>query len=118
MSTTLSSPTLQNLVTDTRVQLNQLDPNNSFWRDDELTGYLNDAIRRYFVECVHVNEGYFTIQTGGVVPDLNIIANVETITLPSDCFEVKNVWKKLKPAQNRMVFDPTLLRNNGPRFRS
>lgn len=92
---TLSSPNLQSLLTEVRIQLNTPDPNNSLWRDDELSGYLNDAVRRYFVECVQANEGYFTVQTGGSIPDLNISANVETIALPSDCFDLKNVWKKV-----------------------
>ena len=87
---TLSSPTLQNLLTEVRVQLNQQDPTNSFWRDDELGGYLNDAVRRYFVEAVMNNEGYFTATS-----DLNIAANTETVALPTDCFEIKNLWKKV-----------------------
>lgn len=87
---TLSSPTLQNLLTEVRIQLNQQDPTNSFWRDDELGGYLNDAIRRYFVEAVMVNEGYFT-----TTADLNIAAATETVALPSDCFEIKSLWKKV-----------------------
>lgn len=87
---TLTSPVLQTLLTAVRSNLNQPDPNNSFWRDDELTMYLNDAILRYFQECVLNNEGYFTTQT-----DLNIVANQETVPLPTDCFTVKNLWKKV-----------------------
>jgi len=87
---TLSSPTLQNLISDIRIQLNQRDPNNTTWRDDEIGLYLNDGIKRYFVELVQADEGYFTTQV-----DLNIVANVETIALPSDCFQVKNLWKKV-----------------------
>lgn len=86
----LTSPVLQQLLKSTRTQLNQQDPTNSFWSDSELTEYLNDAVSRFFVECANVNEGHFTTQT-----DLNIVANTATIALPTDCFEVKNVWKKM-----------------------
>ncbi len=87
---TLASPSLQNLITDVRVQLNSQDPTNSFWSDPEISGYLGDAIRRYFVMAVMDNEGYFTTQT-----DLNVVAATETIALPSDFFQIKNVWKKV-----------------------
>lgn len=92
---TLTQPTLQNLLTDTRTMLRQRDPTNSTWLDDELTSYLNEAIRLYFLEAVMANEGYFTVQTGGSIPDLNIVSGVETVALPIDCFEIKNVWKRV-----------------------
>src|SRR5271154_3824862 len=93
---TLTSPTLQNLLTDVRTMLRQRNPANSTWLDDELTSYLNEGINQYFLECVSVNEGYFTTQTGTTAnPDLTITNNVETVALPSDCFEIKNVWKKV-----------------------
>lgn len=101
---TLTQPTLQNLLTGVRTMLGQRDPLNSYWKDDELTDYINEAVRIYFLECVLANEGYFTTQT-----DLNIVANTETIALPTDCFEVKNVWKKVTngyivlPYRNSMV---------------
>lgn len=85
---TLISPSLQNLVSEVRILLNQKDPLNSFWTEAELTNYLNEAVRLYFLECVSKNEGYFTTKT-----DLNIVANTETVALPTDCFEVKNLWK-------------------------
>lgn len=86
----LASPTLQNLLTNVRTLLNQKDPLNSFWSDYELTQYLNEGVRIYFAECAVHNEGYFTTQS-----DLNIVANSETVALPTDCFQVKNVWKKV-----------------------
>ncbi len=92
---TLSSPTLQQLVTDVRILLNQTDPLNTFWTDGELTSYLNEAVRLYFAEAVLNNEGYFTVQTGTSIPDLDIVSGVETVALPTDCFEVKNVWKQI-----------------------
>lgn len=87
---TLSAPTLQNLITDTRSFLNQKDPLNSFWTDQELTSYLNEAVRMYFGEVLLNNEGYFTTTS-----DLNIVANTETVALPTDCFKVKNLFKKV-----------------------
>lgn len=93
---TLSSPTLQNLLTDVRTVLRQRNSANSTWLDDELTSYLNEAIRLFFLECTSVNEGYFTTQTGTMSnPDLDIATGVETVALPSDCFQIKNVWKKV-----------------------
>lgn len=85
---TLSSPTLQNLITSVRFRLKQRDPNNSTWTNAELTEYLNTAIEIYFQECIEANEGYFTTQT-----DLNIVANSETVALPVDCYQVKNLYK-------------------------
>lgn len=87
---TLSAPTLQQLLNSVRTMLNQPKESNSFWKDVELTEYLNEAVRLYFLECVQANEGYFTTTT-----DLNIVANTETIALPTDCFQVKNLWKKV-----------------------
>lgn len=92
---TLTAPTLQNLLTDVRTMLRQRDATNSTWLDDELTSYINEAVRLYFLEAVMANEGYFTVQTGTTLPDLDIVTNVETIALPIDCFEVKNVWKSV-----------------------
>lgn len=93
---TLSTPTLQNLLTDVRTMLRQRSGSNTTWLDDELTNYINEGIRLYFLECVAVNEGYFTTQTGTVSnPDLDLVNNVETVALPLDCFEIKNVWKKV-----------------------
>lgn len=85
---TLSSPTAQNLLSAVRNLLNQPDRNNSFWSDEELMAYLNEAIRMYFLEVVMNNEGAFTTTT-----DLNIAANTETVAMPSDFFQIKNLWK-------------------------
>lgn len=87
---TLSAPTLQNLLTNVRSLLNQPDSNNSFWRDTELTEWLNEGVRLYFSEVVQMNEGQFNAQT-----DLNITTDTETVALPSDCFQVKNLYKKV-----------------------
>lgn len=86
----LSSPTLQNLITETRIILNQRDPDNSLWKDDELTNYLNEGVRIYFTEAQAVNEGYFTVQV-----DIDITNNSETVPLPVDCFKVRALYKKV-----------------------
>ncbi len=87
---TLATPTAQDLITDVRMMLGQRDPRNSNWQDDELLSYLNEGARMYFAEAASANEGYFTTTT-----DLNITANTETISLPTDHFQTKNVWKKV-----------------------
>jgi hypothetical protein len=70
--------------------LKQKDPTNSFWSEVELISYVNEAIRLYFLECTINNEGYFTTTT-----DLAIVSGSETVALPTDCFEVKNLWKSV-----------------------
>ena len=99
----LSSPTLQTLLEEVRIQLNSPDPLNSFWADPEITGYLNDGVRRYFTEAVRNNEGYFTVTT-----TLNITSGVETVALPSDFFEAKNVWKKITNGYVSLQYNNTL----------
>jgi len=110
---TLTSPSLQNLLTHIRRILNQPDPQNSFWKDDELTEYINEAIRVYFMEVLQINEGYFT-----TTADLNITANSETVALPSDCFQVRTVWKKVSNGYEvlpfRNVTDESYSTQGGP----
>ncbi len=96
---TLASPTLQSLLTNVRTLLNQLDPQNSFWKDDELTTYLNDAVRIYFLEVLHSREGYFT-----TTADLNIVSGTEAVSLPADCFQVRTLWKKVTNGYSPLVF--------------
>lgn len=87
---TLTSPTLSKLITNVRNLLNQPNPSNSFWTDLELTEYINEGIRMYFGELVTKNEGYFTAQT-----DLNIVADTETVALPTDCYQIRALYKKV-----------------------
>jgi len=87
---TLSSPTLQALITSVRSLLNQPDRNNSFWSDEEITSYVNEGIRIHFQEVLNNNEGYFTAAT-----DLNLVTDTETVALPSDCFQVRSLYKKV-----------------------
>lgn len=87
---TLASPTLQNLITNVRSLLNQPDSNNSFWRDTELTEWINEGVRLYFAEVILMNEGHFVTQV-----DLNIVTDTETVALPTDCFQVRALYKKI-----------------------
>jgi hypothetical protein len=87
---TLTSPSLGKLLTNVRNFLNQPNANNSFWSDAELSDYLNKAVSRYFVEIAHSDEGRFITKTS-----LNIVADTETVALPTDCFIVKAVRRKV-----------------------
>lgn len=86
----LSSPTADELIVEARNMLNQPDSTNSVWSDEELLVYLNEAIRRYFSEVVQKAEGQFTTED-----DLNLVAGVSAVNLPSDCFSVKVVNRKV-----------------------
>ncbi len=100
----LSAPTLDDLITDVRNMLNQPDPNNSFWTDQELSSYLNEACRRYFTDVIMNMEGQFEVQA-----DLDIVDGVETVALPADCFKIKAVYRKVSngyeilPYQNNLT---------------
>lgn len=85
---TLTSPTIEELITESRYMLNQPDAANSFWSDEEITSYLNEAARRYFVEVISTMEGQFTTTT-----DLDIVNGTETVALPADCFKIKNLYR-------------------------
>lgn len=85
---TLSAPNLESLIREVRIFLGQRKEANSRWKDDELALYLNDGIRQYFLELQKVAEGQFDTTT-----TLNIVSGVETITLPSDCFTVKTLYR-------------------------
>lgn len=86
---TLQNPTLSRLIIEVRNMLNQPSASNSFWTDAELTGYLNDAVAMYFHEVSERSEGQFE-----KVVDLDVVANTETIDLPTDFFEMKTLFRK------------------------
>lgn len=87
---TLAAPSLQSLIRTVRLMLNQPNPTNSFWSDEELVVYLNEAIRVYFAELVTSSgEGQFTVST-----DLATVSGVDTVALPSDCHTVKVLYRK------------------------
>lgn len=87
---TLASPTLGKLITNVRNMLNQPNPSNSYVTDHELTEYLNQAVMRYFTEVCHNDEGFFTAKT-----NLDIVSDSETVALPTDCFKIKTLRKKV-----------------------
>jgi hypothetical protein len=70
--------------------LNQPNASNSFWSDAEITRYLNEAIRIYYLEITNNDEGFWT-----KIADLDVVSNVETVALPTDCFEIKAVYKAI-----------------------
>jgi hypothetical protein len=88
---TLTSPTLGRLISNVRNLLGQPNANNSTWTDAELTEYINEAVRLYFAEVVKNYEGYFTVTTDPA-SNLSYTANVDTVALPSDCFQVKALY--------------------------
>lgn len=85
---TLSTPTLDDLILEVRALINQPNPDNSWVSNDELVLWLNEAIRRYFAELVTNSEGQFA-----TTANLNIVANADSISLPSDCFSVRVLWR-------------------------
>lgn len=88
MALTLTAQTLGTYITAVRDMLNQPNAANSFWSDAELTRYLNEAVRMYFLEVTNNGEGQWT-----KVTNLNISSDTETVPLPTDCYEVKAVYK-------------------------
>ncbi len=88
---TLASPTLGKLIANIRNLLGQTNATNSSWTDSELTEYINEAVRLYFAEVVIHYEGYFTVTTDPA-SNLGYTANVDTIALPTDCFQVRAVY--------------------------
>lgn len=84
---TLASPSLGKLITNVRNFLNQPNPANSFWSDQELTEYINEAIRMYFAEVILNMEGQFI-----AVTTLGVTADQETVDLPSDFFSIRALY--------------------------
>lgn len=87
---TLTSPTIDDLIVDVRRMLRQPSAANSTWTDEELGQYLDEAVRRYFVEAVQRMEGAFVTTT-----TLECTSGSETIALPSDFFKIKNLYIKI-----------------------
>lgn len=103
---TLSSPSLGKLIFNVRNMLGQPSPINSTWTDAELTEYINEAVRMYFAEVIANNEGYFTTTTDPA-SNLAIVANQESVALPSDFFQMRalyiqrtNGWELLEYREN------------------
>jgi hypothetical protein len=102
MAIALSSPTLGRILSNVRDMLNQPNAANSTWSDAFLINQIKNGVHRYFAEVVQNVEGQWTKAT-----TLDITSGAETITLPSDFFEVKGVWKVV--ADGRVPLD---YRNN------
>lgn len=80
----LSQPTLDRLIKEVRTILRQPVEDNSTWANSEITMYLGDAVKVYFLGLVEKAEGQFD-----KTQSLDVVANVETVALPTDCFKVK-----------------------------
>ena len=90
MSTPLIAPSVASLISASRNLLGQPDSTNSFWSDAELLGYCNEAVRLYFAELSDIDEGEFVN-----VINLDVVSGVETISLPSDFFKIRTLYKKV-----------------------
>lgn len=87
---TLSAPSLAEIIIEVRALIGQPDEDTSNVSNESLTYWINEAVRRYFAELVQNSEGQFA-----TVVDLNLVANTESVALPTDCFRVKNLFRKV-----------------------
>lgn len=101
---TLSQPTLDRLILEARIFLNQPDSTNSFWSDQELTIYANDAIRQYFLTLTKYAEGQFD----PTPVQLNLVAGVETVAMPSDFFQVRAIYRVTNNGNQVMHYNNNL----------
>lgn len=99
------APTLERLIREARILLNQPKAENSRFTDAELTSYANDALQQIFLTVNEISEGQFDKST-----TLSITNAVETVALPVDCFAVKaifklqgTVWRRLEYRQNILM---------------
>jgi hypothetical protein len=90
MSTPQIPPTVSSLIQGIRNLLNQPSADNSFWSDAELLAYINEAVRIYFAELSDIDEGEFVVRM-----DLDIVSGQELISLPSDFFKVRALYKTI-----------------------
>lgn len=95
----LSSPQLDEMRTVVRRFLNQESSTNTFWSNAELDSYLNEATRLYMAELLQMGEGHFVKQA-----DLDIVGS-DLITLPTDFFKVRAVYKKLSNGYEILPYD-------------
>lgn len=86
---TLTAPTLAKLIKLVRMRLRQPNAANSNYSDSELTEYLNDAVKTYFLEVEERAEGQFD-----TTATLDIVANQDTVPLPADCYKVRKLSLK------------------------
>lgn len=96
----LSSPTLDLLLREVRILLNQRTEANSFWDNPELITYINDGIRTFFLEINEHAEGQFDKQV-----DLDIVSGVDLVALPSDFFQIKKLYIKQNTFYKVLAYD-------------
>lgn len=101
---TLVAPSLERLVRDARILLNQPKPENSRFSDAELIGYANDALQQIFLTVNEAGEGQFD-----KTANLNITGGTETIPLPVDCFSVKAVFKLQGTIARRLEYHQNIV---------
>lgn len=101
---TIVTPTLESLVRDSRILLNQPKAENSRFSDAELTKYANQAVKQIFGIVNKMSEGQFDKTT-----TLNIASGVETVALPSDCFAIKAVYKVQGTVNRRLEYKNSIM---------
>ena len=98
------TPTLERLIRDTRILLNQPRAENSRWSDSELTGYANDAVQQIFLTINEASEGQFD-----KTATLDIVNAVDTVALPADCFAIRGVWKVQGSINRRLEYRQNIM---------
>lgn len=92
-------PTLERIIRDVRVRLNQPKAENSRWSDTELTEYINEALQQMFLTINETSEGQFD-----KVGNLDVTNAVDTVALPTDCFALRGVWFKQGTINRRLEY--------------
>lgn len=99
----LQQPTLERLLKETRVFLGQLKEDNSFWKNDELTIYINDGIRHYFTVIAEGGDGQFDTSV-----TLDLVNGQEEVALPTNCYEVRTLYIKQTDRNALLRYDNNL----------
>lgn len=98
------APTLEKLIQDARILLNQPKAENSRYSPNAMTGWANDAIQQIFLTVNEAAEGQFDKTT-----TLNIANAVETVALPVDCFAIKALYKVQGTVNRRLEYKNSIL---------
>lgn len=98
------APTLEKIIRDVRVLLNQPKPENSRFSDAELTSYANDAIQQIFLTVNEAGEGQFD-----KITNLDIVNATETVALPVDCFAIKALYKVQNQVNRRLEYRQNIM---------
>lgn len=101
---TLVTPTLEKLIQDARVMLNQPRAENSRYTPAAMTTWANNAIRQIFGIVNKQAEGQFDKTT-----TLNIVLNTETVALPTDCFSIRALYKVQGTVNRRLEYKPDVI---------